>query len=298
MRSFLLFTLVLSAAFSKPLYDWVRLALSSDLYSHTILIPVISGYLIWLRRKDLPPFSRGGVGLAVMPAILGAGLIAAYFLKVHNGWKPPVTDYLCLSLLAFLCFLAGGALYLLGGQFLKAILFPALFLGFIAPFPVAVENGIEQFFQHWSADAVELFYRATGTTFLRQDQVFQLPGITIQVAQECSGVRSSLVLFITSLLAGQLFLRSNWKRGLLTFCVIPLGILRNAFRILTISLLCIHVDPNYIHSPLHHRGGPIFFVLSLIPFLLLLYWLRRGDAPSTAQRHDNVPRSVPGATTQ
>jgi exosortase C (VPDSG-CTERM-specific) len=274
-RLFLAFTAVLCLAFAKPLYDWVRLAFSSDLYSHTILIPVISGYLIWLRKKELPAFARGSMGLPVLLALFGLGLIAAYFLQVQRGWKPPATDYLCLMLLAFLYLLASGAIFLLGGRFMKAILFPALFLLVIVPFPVAVENGIERFFQHWSADAVEMFYRLTGTSFLRAGQVFQLPGITIQVAQECSGVRSSLVLFITSLLAGQIFLRSNWKRGVFTLAVIPLGIFRNAFRILTISLLCIHVDPNYIHSPIHHRGGPIFFALSLIPFMLLLYWLRK-----------------------
>jgi exosortase C (VPDSG-CTERM-specific) len=216
--------------------------------------------------------------MAMLPVMFGAGLLVAYFVQIQQGWQPPTNDYLCLIMLAFLFLLAGGAILLLGQRFILAILFPVLFLIFMVPFPVALENGIERFFQYWSADAVQLFYRMTDTTFLRDGQVFQLPGITIQVAQECSGVRSSLVLFMTSLLAGYLFLRSPWKRGLFALIVIPLGIFRNAFRILTISLLCIHVDPNYIHSPIHHRGGPIFFALSLIPFMLLLYLLRRSEA--------------------
>jgi exosortase/archaeosortase family protein len=70
----------------------------------------------------------------------------------------------------------------------------------------------------------------------------------------------------------------------LTLFVIPLGILRNAFRILTISLLTIHWDPGVIHGPLHHRGGPVFFAISLIPFfgvLWVLKWAeRRGEAGS------------------
>lgn len=276
-RLFLIFAVLLCLAFFKPLADLVRLALKSDLYSHTLLIPAISGYLVWMRRKELPAFARGSPGITLFLLLFGAGLLIAYFVKTRHGWQPPLTDYLCLMVFAFLYLLAGGAVLFLGQRFILAILFPVLFLVFMAPFPVAVENGIERFFQHWSAHAVELFYRLTGTTFLRQGQVFQLPGITIQVAQECSGVRSSLVLFITSLLAGYLFLRSPWKRGILAAFIIPLGIFRNAFRILTISLLCIHVDLNYIHSAIHHRGGPIFFILSLIPFMLLLYWLRRRE---------------------
>jgi exosortase/archaeosortase family protein len=59
--------------------------------------------------------------------------------------------------------------------------------------------------------------------------------------------------------------------------VIPLAILRNGFRILVIGLLCVNVGPQMIHSVIHRSGGPIFFVLSLIPLLLLLWWLRKGE---------------------
>jgi hypothetical protein len=44
-----------------------------------------------------------------------------------------------------------------------------------------------------------------------------------------------------------------------------------------IGLLCVNVGPQMIHSVIHRRGGPIFFVLSLIPLLLLLWWLHRGE---------------------
>ena len=32
-----------------------------------------------------------------------------------------------------------------------------------------------------------------------------------------------------------------------------------------------------IDSPIHHRGGPLFFALSLVPLFLLLWWLRRQE---------------------
>jgi exosortase/archaeosortase family protein len=99
----------------------------------------------------------------------------------------------------------------------------------------------------------------------------------MEVADECSGIRSSLVLFITSLLAGHLFLNTPWKRAVLTLVVIPIAIVRNGFRIFTIGMLCVHIDPSMINSPIHKRGGPLFFALSLIPFFLLLAWLRRTE---------------------
>jgi len=108
----------------------------------------------------------------------------------------------------------------------------------------------------------------------RDGQTFCLPGLTVQVAEECSGIHSSLVLFITSLVAGRIFLKTLWPRVVLTLIVVPLSLIRNGVRIVTISLLTIHVDPRIIDSPLHHRGGPVFFVLSLMGLLVVLWGLR------------------------
>jgi len=125
---------------------------------------------------------------------------------------------------------------------------------------------------------------AAGTPMLRSGLVVQLPGISIKVAPECSGIHSTLVLFITSILAGQLLLRRPWKRVVLCLVVIPLAILRNGFRVFVIGELCVHVGPQMIDSPIHHRGGPLFFALSLVPFFLLLYFLKRSERPEISRQ--------------
>lgn len=163
-------------------------------------------------------------------------------------------------------------------------LFPLLFLFFLVPIPTPVENALEIFFQHASAEVSEWFFGLTGTPQFRAGLTFQLPGLRIEVAQECSGIRSSFVLFITSLLAGHMFLRAPWRRWFLAAFVVPLGIIRNAFRIVSISLLTIHLDAKIIDGPLHHRGGPIFFLLSLVPFFLVLLWLRRAERRNAADQ--------------
>ena len=119
--------------------------------------------------------------------------------------------------------------------------------------------------------------KVSGLTVLRDDLYFSLPGLTIEVARECSGIRSTLVLFITSLVAGYLLLRRPGNRAILAVSIIPLAILRNGLRIFTLAWLSVEVNPTIIDSALHRRGGPIFFVLSLIPFFLLLLFLRRHE---------------------
>jgi exosortase C (VPDSG-CTERM-specific) len=277
LRMFALFAAGLSLLFILPLVGLVRYSFTSDLNSHVILIPCISAYLIWLRRGKALPVISSSPALAVIPLALGlAGLEGLWGpARVSEGFSPE--DHFALTTFCYLCFLWAGALAILGGTFLRRFLFEASFLIFAVPMPAWLRHGMEVFFQYASADAAALLFGMTGSTVFREGLVFHLPGIVIQVAEECSGIRSSYVLFITSLLAGEMFLRSPWKRAVLAIFVIPLGILRNGFRIFTIGMLCVHVDPSMIDSPIHHRGGPVFFVISLIPLFALLLWMRRRE---------------------
>ena len=160
---------------------------------------------------------------------------------------------------------------------MRAAAFPVAYLIFMVPMPDAMADALETASKYASAEATNLFFFLSGTPFLRSGLIFQLPNIAIEVAQECSGIRSSWVLFITSILAANLFLKTPWRRLALVAFVIPLAILRNGFRILVIGLLCVNVGPQMIHSVIHRRGGPFFFALSLIPLFLVLWWLRKGD---------------------
>jgi exosortase len=160
---------------------------------------------------------------------------------------------------------------------MASAVFPVSFLIFMVPMPDAILNILEQGSVLASADMAAFFFDASGTPLLRDGTVFALPGIVLEVARECSGIRSSWVLFITSIIASHLFLDGPWRRLVLVAFVIPLAIVRNAFRILVIGLLCVHVGPHMIDSVIHHRGGPIFFAISLVPMLALVAWLRRGE---------------------
>ena len=268
------FVVLLSLCFAKPLLDMGRYVLKSELYSHVPLVPLISLYLIWLRRRQLAEAPRLGWGWAAVPAVGGAVVLASYGWMRLAGVKLAKDDYLALTLGSFVCWVVAGAMAIVGTRRIRLVAFPVSFLVFVIPFPLAVTQWIEQFFQHATSWVAHGLFVLSGTPVLRIGTNFQLPGFALRVAEECSGIRSSLVLFMTSLLAGYLFLRTGWKRWVLALAVVPIGIVRNAFRVFTIAMLCVHVDLRMIDSPLHRRGGPVFFLLSLLPFFLLLLWLR------------------------
>jgi exosortase/archaeosortase family protein len=105
-----------------------------------------------------------------------------------------------------------------------------------------------------------------------------LLGMSIQVAKECSGICSSLGLFITGILAGHLFLRTGWKKFVLVLCVFPITVLKNGIRIVTLSSLAIYVDEKFItQSFLHKSGGFIFYIPALFLLGLILWWLRKSE---------------------
>jgi len=215
--------------------------------------------------------------VAVVPFIAGAGIVAIAF-SLHAPGGLQTQDYLASVTLAALTLLWGGCVFIFGIAALRAVIFPLLFLIFIVPFPTSLQQHLETFFQVSSAAAAHLFFQISGTPVLQQGTAFQLPGFSFEVAPECSGIHSSLVLFITSFVAGNLLLRNLWPKALLVFFVVPLAIIRNGIRVFVIGQLCVHVSPDMIHSYIHRRGGPIFFAGSLIPFFLLLFFLKKFES--------------------
>ncbi len=276
-RGFLLTAAALVLAFALPWYHLVQLSLNDSLYSHLPLIPLVSVYLVWMRRETLPPASSPNRILAAGLLFAGAAVLTSYFAVTRSGTALALEDSLAWTTYAFLLLFTGVCAWFLGRDLLKAVSFPLGFLIFMAPFPSAVHQAMETFLQHWSADVSYLMISGAGTPILREGLIFHIPGIVLEVAPQCSGIRSTVALFITSVVAGYFFLHSPWKRLLLAFAVIPLAILRNGLRIFTIAQLCVHISPDMVNSFIHHRGGPIFFAISLIPFLGLLYILYRSE---------------------
>lgn len=288
-RPLLVSSVVLLGGFAFPLYQLGLFSLGNELHSHALLIPIVSVYLAWIQREKLGGLSAPFRALGLSLLLSGFAIIAWYWLDLQPDASVQLQDRLSAEILAFVLMFIGLCATFLGRETLRSLAFPLGFLVFMIPMPTAMVDLIENFLQHQSAAMAARFFSIAGTTYFRDVTFFQLPGINLQVAPECSGIRSSLALFITSLVAGYLFLRSPIKRGILAIAVLPLAILRNGFRVFVLGELCVHISPQMIDSPIHHRGGPIFFVLSLIPFFFLLYLLMKYDRRQSPNAQSATP---------
>jgi exosortase C (VPDSG-CTERM-specific) len=294
LRRLGLATGLLAVCFGWPLLKLVSFAWHSELFSYILLIPFISGYLIWSMRKslDFEVLRPCWPGAAIAWAAGGA-IVAGYWFGRQQGWQPESQNYLSLMTLALLCCFWGVCLAVMGSKMLGQIFFPLAFLAFAVPLPTLWLDHIDTFFQYTSAAAAVGFFKVVREPVSRDGLILHLTGIPLRVAPECSGIHSTIVLVMTSFLAGYLFLRRSWTRAVLVLAMIPLAILRNGFRVSVVGWLCVHIGPEMINSPIHRKGGPIFFALSLIPFFLLLVFLRKRDSHALQTPHDPTGKLIP-----
>lgn len=276
IRSFWVSVAVLSLAFYLPLKELIRVSLNTELYSHIPLIPLVSLYFAWTGKTQRSHKIEKSPIIATALAILALIPLSIFLLSHdHDAFTNP-DNRLANTILPYVLLVASAGALFLGKESLKRHLFSFAFLVFLIPMPLFLQNGINTFFQYTSAEVSYVFIKLAQIPIYRETPLsFELPTISLHVAPQCSGIRSSLVLFITSIVAGELFLHSKWNRFFLVLFVIPLAIFRNGLRIVTIAYLCVEYGPHMIESWIHHQGGPIFFLISLIPFFAALLFLWR-----------------------
>lgn len=258
-----------------PIKGLLQAKTHSEYYSHIVLIPFVTAYLIFNRRREIQ-FAKARIFKpAVALAAFGLGL---YVFGYNHASSLNPNDQASLMIFAAVLFLIGSFIFTYGLELFKKFCFPLLFLFFMVPFPTFLMDGFIRLLQVGSTGFVNVLMTATGVPFVREGFVFHLSGMSIEVAKECSGIRSSLALLITVILAGHLFLKTGWKKILLVVLVIPITMFKNGIRIVSLTLLGTYMDSRILtNSTLHTDGGILFFVLALLLMAPILYFLRKGE---------------------
>jgi exosortase len=259
----------------RPLLGTLALALRRDEYTHILLIVPISLALIYTEwpplRTDRQPSNR----------ISAALLVAAILLGVGGRLTAQSDAQLTWGMLALVTWWLGAFIGCFGVWTFRSLLFPLCFLFCLVPLPELTLNKIVTLWQHGSALSASFLFSALGIPVTQDGVMLTIPGLSLEVAQECSSLRSSLMLIVTSMVLAHLFLRSFWRKATVVLVAIPLSIFKNGIRIFTISMLGIHVDPAFLHGNFHRHGGIVFYLLALFVLLLLLWILNRTQGASS-----------------
>ena len=278
---FALFVGVSCLVFWGPLRSLARLSWENDSYSHVILIPIISSLLIYLERKRVFAAVHHCTGGGTL--LFGAGIVS-FYLGRDRFFSLDRADSLALLTLSLVFVWIAGFNLFYGIQASRSAVFPLLFLFLTIPVPSFLLARIVLALQQGSAEMLGVLFRIAGVPFFRSGFVFSLPGVNIEIARQCSGIRSSIALLITVLLAGHFFLRAAWRKMSLIVFIIPIVVLKNALRIATISWLSVYVNRGFLTGRLHHYGGIPFSVLSVAILAPILYWLQRSEKCAPRQK--------------
>jgi exosortase len=272
--SFAVFVVASSLAFYATLTSLVRYSLQNASSSHIILIPFVSFFLLYLERRTIFSFSATSIGPGI--GLAAAGLLL-FWLAAHGPIPRDGNWSLSAQAIAVILVWVAGFLFFYGTAALRAGAFALLFLLLMVPLPDVILNRIVYALQEGSTEIAYLIFQAVGTPVLKHGFQLSLPTVTIQVAEECSSIRSSMALFITCLLASHLYLRTGWKKWVLVLLTLPLSLVKNGIRIATLTLLSIYVDPSFLTGSLHQKGGFVFLVLALLMLLPVFLWFERSD---------------------
>ncbi len=245
----ILMATIYSGVLAKLATDWWQIP---D-FSHGFLVPIFAAYLVWTKRMvlletRLSP-SWGGV------VVVAIGL-AVLFLGVYGA-------EMFLSRVSLVILLAGLVLCFGGQQFLKELRFALLVLLLAIPIPAILFSQITFPLQLLASKLASAMLPLFGIPVLREGNVIQLPSITLEVVEACSGIRSLMSLFTLSVFFGYFAEKSFSRRAVLALASIPIAIAANAVRIFGTGLCVQYWNPDKAQGFFHEFSGWVMFLVSL-----------------------------------
>jgi exosortase len=264
-------------------------SLDHDTNDYIPLVPFVSAFFFYVDRQKI--FARTGYAVRAGLAAISIG-VGVYFVGISQTHGLDQNDLLSIMTLSAVIIWLGAFVCCYGVQAFRQALFPLLFLLFLVPFPTLVMNTAVTALQESSAEATARLFGIVGVPVLREGFVFHLTGMSIEVAEECSGIHSAIALLLSSVVAGKLFLAAGWRRAALILVVFPIAVMKNGLRIVTLTLLGNYVDQSILSGPLHKQGGVPFFLLALSVLGLVIWLLRKTERSGDTRKEFAVATRV------
>jgi exosortase len=224
-------------------------------YSHGKLIPLVSLFLLGYRRREIlsAPRSMNQFGLA---------LIVAALLTHWMGAKMQQTR---LSLFALIGLLWSIPFYLFGWQLAKHLLFPVAYLIFCVP--LTFLDTISFPLRMFTTSAATALLNAIGVEAVQTGTSIASAaggGFKFDVAAPCSGLRSLLAMTALTAVYANLTQKTQLKKWLLFATSLPLAVIGNIARIMTVALVAEAFGEQLATGLYHDYSGYIVFTVAIV----------------------------------
>src|SRR5260221_7569995 len=239
-------------------------------FSHGFFVPAFAGFVVWHERSRL-------AAIRAVPSMWGLVTILLSLCSLMVG---VFGAELFLSRVSLLMLLPGMVLFFLGWEFLRAVLFPLVFLVLMIPIPAIVFSQITFPLQILASKLSATALPFLGVPVFREGNVINLPAMPLEVAEACSGIRSLLSLTTLAIMYGYLMEKRVVIRVALALASVPIAVAANGLRIVGTGLLVQYWDPDKAEGFFHAFSGWLIFVVSLF----MLFALHQGLRPLTRRR--------------
>ncbi len=210
-------------------------------FSYGLVVPPFVLFLVWQRRAELlrrVP-CRDFRGLALVIAACGLLFVATVG-----------TEYFLMRF-SLILLLAGFVWTFAGLAWLRVLLVPLLLLTTMIPLPQILYNRATIPLQLVTSELSVVLLRWLGTTVHLQGNVLHLPGLTLGIAEACSGLHSLVSMIMLSLLLGYAQFSRPLSRLSLLLLAVPLALAANVLRITATVLMARYHEPvalGFYHS--------------------------------------------------
>jgi len=254
--------------FTELASDWEK----DPNYSHGFLVPLVSLFLLWKKRKELSQIQT-----KVSP--LGLGIIAGGLFLLLVGTAG--AEYFTVRL-SFVLLLFGLVWYFGGSQMAKMSSVPIWYLVLAIPVPYVIYFAVAFPLQIWATKITAVLLHLLGMPSIRQGNVIHLPGYSLEVVEACSGLRSLVSLLALSGVYAHLTQKTTLKKLILFLSAVPIALVANIFRISMTALGAYLISPKMAEDFLHELSGLVVFIVSFICLFVFGEILKRIGAKKPA----------------
>lgn len=240
--------------FPTLLWMWDRWFSRDSYYSHGILVPFVTGYLIWQKREELmkiaPQSSPWGFVLIVAGLMIH---VLSSILRIYFS-----------SGFSMLVVIVGVILHFFGKDILRKIFFPVAFLFFMMPLPLVVIVNISFKMKIFAAKIAAYLLNEMGLRAIREGSIIKMPHTHVIVEDVCSGLRSLISLAALGSIFAYWLNGPIYKRMFLFLMTIPIAIVTNVCRVVFLASVSEIWGSQYAEGFVHDASGFMVFGLAFI----------------------------------
>lgn len=256
---------------TQSVFGWLESAWNGENdYEHGILFPFVIAGLIIYQLKNLRQAAGKGSNWGLLSVFVGA----VFYVIAYRTFQPRIAA----GALPFL--LWGSCYYFWGWKVARILAFPFFFFWLAVPLP-----SFQQATMHLQLLATSMAHhgsslfgvetRVVGTTILPVTGDWK----PLDIATGCSGIRSLMALLMISAAWAYVAKIKMWQKAVLFLAALPLAIIGNALRVISIFVIAEYGDATWAAGTWHDWSGLLLFYPFSLFLLLVLHSVFEGGLP-------------------